>query len=167
MICVKDKLPPYNEEEDIQTYWGYYSIENIDSYLEIEDIETEYGFVSYYGNNIWEDDSGTQVNVLYWTEIPTVPNNYKEYLQELYEHRYDKFTVVLFENEYYYVDLNADFRKRTMHPILEYDENYHPIGSIVLNEQGLPCKVIEQNSNIVLQKLEYITHEEYLKLIDK
>lgn len=164
MYCVKDKLPPYNEEEDVQTYWGYYIVGNIDSYDNIEDIETEYGFVSYYGNNIWKDNHWKNVQVLYWGELLKLPDNHEEYFQELFKHRYDKFTVVLFEYEYYYVDLNSDCKKRTMYPIPKYNENYHSIGSIVLNEQGLPCKVIQQDP-IVLQELEYISHKEYLKII--
>ena len=164
MYCVKDKLPPYNEEEDVQTYWGYYIIGDINSYNEIKDIETEYGFVSYYGNNIWKDNHWKNVQVLYWAKVPTIPDNYKEHLQELFEHRHDKFTVVLVENEFYYVDLNTDCRKRIMCPIQEYDENCHTLGSIILNEKGLPCKVIQQDP-VVLQKLEDISYEEYLKII--
>ena len=161
MYCVKDKLPPYDEEEDAQIYWGYYIIGNTDSYNEIEDIETEYGFVSYYGNDIWKDKNWKNVQVLYWTEIPTIPDNYKEYLKELFEHRHDKFTVVLVGNEFYYVDLNTSSKKRIMYPVLKYDSD--PVGSIIL-ENDLPYKVIEQNPTI-LQKLEYITYEEYLKII--
>lgn len=164
MYCVKDKLPPYNEEEDIQTYWGCYIIGDVNSYNEIEDIELEYGFVSYHGN-VWKNKNWKNVQVLYWKEVPEVPDSYKEYLQELFEHRYDKFTIVLVENEFYYIDLNANCRKRIMYPIQKYDENYYTLGSIVLNEKGLPCKVVQQNP-VVLQKLEYISYEEYLKIIN-
>ena len=169
MICVKDKLPSYNEEEDFKDYWGFYLESKIDNYDNIEDVALQYGVVTYYGNNTWKDNNWHNVTVLYWEEIPTVPNNYINLLQELFNDRHNNYTIIKIEDEFYYSDLQNcnKYYPATLNPILGYDDDYDSIGSIVLNEQGLPCKVVEQDSNIILQELEYITHKEYLKLIDK
>lgn len=169
MNSIKDKLPPYNEEEDYKNYWGFYSESEIDNYDNIEDVVFQYGLVTYYGNNIWKDNNWHHVTVLYWKELYEVPDNYMDLVKELFNNRYNNYTIIKVDENFYYANLQkySKYYPVTLNPILGYDPDYDSIGSIVLNGQGLPCKVIEQNSYIVLQKLEYITHEEYLKLIDK